>query len=404
MESVTDYAIFFTDTERRVVTWNAGAERILGWTEPEIVGQSAMRIWTPEDRESGQANAEFRQAATGRAVDERWHLKKGDARFWASGILTALRDETGKLRGFCKILRDLTERKCWEEDLKAAHDKQRRVAQTLQQALLLAPPPNAFPGITVHPLYQPASDDALVGGDFFDVFAVEEGRVALVVGDATGKGIEAATFTAETKYALRAFLHEDRHPAKALERLNVFLTDAERFDPRHQGGSFIALSLCVVDTRTGELSCACGGIEPPFVVRAAMHNVMATPAEPADSAAPNRDRETDSARGVLEVVELSECYGPLLGVVPNATYREQRVTLGEGDVLALSTDGLTEARRGGRRREFFGYEGLVVAVCEEIVRTPSLTEAGLAVAARARQFAGGAINDDVCLLLARRRT
>jgi PAS domain S-box-containing protein len=125
MESVTDYAIFFTDCDRRIVTWNTGAQHILGWSEAEIVGQNATIIWTPEDRASGEAERELETAATeGRAEDERWHLKKDGSRFWASGILTALKDEAGNLRGYCKILRDLTERKRAEQRLRSVFDSQ----------------------------------------------------------------------------------------------------------------------------------------------------------------------------------------------------------------------------------------------------------------------------------------
>ena len=378
MEEVTDYAIFFTDAQRRIVTWNAGAERILGWTEAEIVGEYARIIFTPEDRAKGEPEREIGTAeARGRAVNERWHVRKDGSRFWGSGIVTALRDGAGELRGFCKIMRDLTERRRWEEKLRKALDTQSRVADTLQHSLLMVPPPDTFPGITVKPLYESASDDALIGGDFFDVFAAEEGKVALVVGDATGKGLDAATYTAEVKFALRAFLREYPSPAIALKRLNAFLADRERLDPLHLGGSYVALAVCLVDTHTGALSCAWGGIEPPFILR----------------------------KGTGEVVELLACGGPLLGVDAESEYDEQRDSLGDGDVLAMSTDGLTEARRwtqDGQNREFFGYEGLVRSVREEVAGHPaSLGDAGLAVARRARDFAGGSVNDDVCLLLAR---
>jgi serine phosphatase RsbU (regulator of sigma subunit) len=98
-----------------------------------------------------------------------------------------------------------------------------------------------------------------------------------------------------------------------------------------------------------------------------------------------------------------EASGPLLGMHSESEYREQWMSLAVGDVLAMSTDGLTEARRGsGGNREFFGYDGLVRAVREEVERHPtSLGDAEVAVAQRAREFGGGTINDDVCLLLAR---
>jgi PAS domain S-box-containing protein len=105
MENVKDYGIFLLDTEGRVVTWNAGAERILGYKEGEIVGQPFARIFTPEDVEQDQPELELRVAADkGRVEDERWHVRKDGTRFWASGVVTPLWDEDGTLRGFAKML------------------------------------------------------------------------------------------------------------------------------------------------------------------------------------------------------------------------------------------------------------------------------------------------------------
>jgi two-component system CheB/CheR fusion protein len=117
VESITDYAIFTTDTEGRIKTWNAGAERIFGYTEEEAVGQPAGIIFTPEDRASEAPEAEMRQAQhEGRAADERWHMSKRGARFYVSGVMSPLRDSTGALTGFVKVARDLTEQRRAEED------------------------------------------------------------------------------------------------------------------------------------------------------------------------------------------------------------------------------------------------------------------------------------------------
>jgi PAS domain S-box-containing protein len=122
MENVKDYGIFLLDTQGRVVTWNAGAERTLGYKEAEIVGQPFARIFTPEDIDQEQPEHELRTAAEkGRVEDERWHVRKDGSRFWASGVVTPLWDEGGRLRGFAKILRDITERKRTEEELADAN-------------------------------------------------------------------------------------------------------------------------------------------------------------------------------------------------------------------------------------------------------------------------------------------
>jgi len=118
--NVTDFAIFMADTDECIASWNAGAERILGYTEAEAMSQPAAMIFTLEDRQSGAEQEEFRLAReTGRSNDERWHLRKDGSRFWALGILTALYDERGQLRGYAKILRDFTARKQYEDRIEA---------------------------------------------------------------------------------------------------------------------------------------------------------------------------------------------------------------------------------------------------------------------------------------------
>ena len=119
VEGVRDYAIVMTDPESRVVSWNSGAERILGYTGPEILGRDLAIVFTPEDREAGVPAREMRTAvAEGRAIDERWHLRKDGSRFWGSGVLSPLYCEDGRLRGFAKVFRDDSERKHLEEELR----------------------------------------------------------------------------------------------------------------------------------------------------------------------------------------------------------------------------------------------------------------------------------------------
>ena len=116
VESAGEHAIFTTDLEGLVTTWNAGAERVLGHAAEEILGRSAALVFTPEDRAAGRLAEEMRQAlGEGCGDDERWHLRKDGTRFWASGLTMPLRDGAGAVRGFLKILRDRTERRRAEE-------------------------------------------------------------------------------------------------------------------------------------------------------------------------------------------------------------------------------------------------------------------------------------------------
>jgi two-component system CheB/CheR fusion protein len=108
VESATDFAIFSMDLDRRITSWNVGAEMVLGFSEREALGQSADIIFTPEDRERGVPEKEAQQALqTGRSGDERVHLRRSGERFRATGSMSLMRDGGGKAVGFVKIMRDL---------------------------------------------------------------------------------------------------------------------------------------------------------------------------------------------------------------------------------------------------------------------------------------------------------
>ena len=111
IEDIRDYAIFMIDANGIVTDWNQGAQHILGYTEEEIVGRDAGKFFTVEDRSKDVPQKEMETAAiSGRAEDERWHVRKDGSRFWASGVVTPVRDPSGRLIGFSKVMRDMTER------------------------------------------------------------------------------------------------------------------------------------------------------------------------------------------------------------------------------------------------------------------------------------------------------
>jgi PAS domain S-box-containing protein len=106
IESASDFAIYTIDQSGTTTSWNTGAERLFGFTESEMLGNSGDVIFTPEDLDAGAPEAERQRASTnGRALDERWHQRKDGSRFWASGLLMPLRDGAG----YVKIARDRTE-------------------------------------------------------------------------------------------------------------------------------------------------------------------------------------------------------------------------------------------------------------------------------------------------------
>ena len=118
VEGVHDYAIFMLDTDGIVVTWNSGAERMKGYSSEEILGQHFSRFYPAEDLEAGKPAKELRTAIErDRVEDEGWRVRKDGSLFWASVVITALRDPAGVLQGFAKVTRDFTERRRFEERL-----------------------------------------------------------------------------------------------------------------------------------------------------------------------------------------------------------------------------------------------------------------------------------------------
>ena len=138
VEAAKDYAIFMVDAKGIVTTWNEGAERLFGYEEGEILGENASVLFTPEDRRSDRPERELETAkAEGRAEDERWHMRKDESRFWASGFVRPVREEEGDLIGFSKVARDLTERKRAEEAVEEARQAEReRLARDLHDLVL----------------------------------------------------------------------------------------------------------------------------------------------------------------------------------------------------------------------------------------------------------------------------
>jgi len=137
VESVKDFAIFTVDPQGRIVSWNAGAEQLFGYPEPEVLGEHLAILFTPEDRAGGIPEQEIATAsAKGRASDERWHFRKDGSRFFASGVLAPIFDEENRLRGFTKIARDVTQRKQSEEAVREAAVRLKAIVDTAADGII----------------------------------------------------------------------------------------------------------------------------------------------------------------------------------------------------------------------------------------------------------------------------
>ncbi|QEH38408.1 Aerobic respiration control sensor protein ArcB [Aquisphaera giovannonii] len=134
VESAAEYAIFATDQGGRIVSWNTGAERILGYSESEILGQDARILFTPEDRARRAPEQEMeRAAAEGRAANERWHVRKDGSRFWGSGLTMPLMEGPSNAPGFVKIFRDKTEQRRALEAQRESEDRYRLLFNSIDE-------------------------------------------------------------------------------------------------------------------------------------------------------------------------------------------------------------------------------------------------------------------------------
>lgn len=232
----------------------------------------------------------------------------------------------------------------------AEHD----LAETLQSSLLILP--ERVPGVVFEHLYHSAAEAARVGGDFYDVFELEHGRLGIVIGDVSGKGVDAAALTMVTRNAIRAYAYEGASPARTLAKVNEMVLRMS--DP----SSFVTALFGVLDPARRDLVyCAAG--HPPGLVR-------------------RRD-------GRLEATASSS---PFLGAFDSLEFVDESALLGSGDILFLYTDGVLEARRGDR--ELFGEERLFEALSGASTPVRAVTE----VFERLTAFAGGELSDDVALL------
>lgn len=148
MESATDFAIITMDADRRIERWSSGASLLFGYTEEEVIGQLADLIFTDEDRAAGAPEQEMETAKnTGRAADERWHQRKDGSRFYMSGYMRPI--DNGKLTGYVKVARDMTQQKLFTEELSRLVAERTRELQQSNESL------QQFATIAAHDLQEP---------------------------------------------------------------------------------------------------------------------------------------------------------------------------------------------------------------------------------------------------------
>jgi sigma-B regulation protein RsbU (phosphoserine phosphatase) len=263
------------------------------------------------------------------------------------------------------VLFDATERRRYERELVAARERaeaseQRAtaLARTLQESFLPAAMP-ALPGFDVAGAYRPAGDGSEVGGDFYDVFAVDRDRWALVLGDVCGKGEAAAVLTALARYTLRAEAARSAQPSAVLGAVHAALL-------RSHPDRFCTALLAVVEhAATGAtMTLASGGHHLPLVIR---------------------------ADGAVESVGR---HGTIIGMLDEPDIADVRVDLAAAEVVVMYTDGVTEARRDGRFYPPDALRSLLASARDEDVQAIADRVVGDALA-----FQDGDAADDIAVLV-----
>ena len=132
LESITDYAIFKLDAEGFIRSWSPGAAEMTGYTTEEIIGRHLTSLYSADDIAHGQPMDGLRLAAAlGKFADEGWRIRKDGSRFWGCVLVTPLRNSSGKLIGFSRVLRDETERRITEQKLRQSEDRFRSLVESM---------------------------------------------------------------------------------------------------------------------------------------------------------------------------------------------------------------------------------------------------------------------------------
>lgn len=369
----TNEGVYGVDLSGQFTFVNPASARMLGFTSEQAIGNNGHAL-IHHTRQDGEPYPEsecpvYHAMRTGESAyienDVFW---RADGTSFPVAYSAAPILENGTVLGAVVTFADISERKVLERERERIAERERNIAQQLQAALTPSIPDQTS-GMALAKYYKAALEEAGVGGDFYDVFPVDKGCTALVVGDLSGKGLAAATQVATVRNMLRYALYRARTIAGALEGLNSLLAEQELLT------GFATLFVATYDSMGRILTYVNCGQEPALVRRAAGGSV-----------------------------ELLPPTGPVLGTFEGAIFEERKMTLEPGDVLAVFTDGLTEVGRS--RREMLDIDGVAALLGQatfseetgSAVTMAELVAQSLILGVDAAA-ADGVSRDDVCLLV-----
>jgi PAS domain S-box-containing protein len=335
-------AIAIMDLDEKVVSWNPAAERLFGYSQKQAIGRSIDDLLAGTPEMHAEVLDYTRQVAGDSRVAAVTRRSRKDGTLVDVELLAVPVNIGGNQVGTYAMYHDITKLKRIEgevrqlnkeleervaertEQLESAMAKQHEVAQErerIEQELRVARMiqhtllPKSLPEVEGHEIavyYQPARE---VGGDFYDFLRLPDGRLGLIVGDVSGKGVPAAIVMAITRTLLRAAYHLGS-PGEILKQVN------DNLFPDIPPNMFVTCLAALLDSRTGRLQYANAGHDPPFLRHA-------------------------SSVGKLRAT------GMPLGLMPDMSYEQKEVTLQPGESILLYSDGLLEAH--SLREEMFGF-------------------------------------------------
>lgn len=267
-----------------------------------------------------------------------------------------LRDAEGKITAAVASITDIGEL------VKLRHDLERHIS-LLQRALTPSETPSLVEDFAIATIYVPAFSGE-IGGDFYDIFRTENGKLGILIGDVSGKGIQAASLAATSRSTVHAFAYEMASPGEVLTHANSVL-----YTQQIDIGSFVTMSLAILDPTTGEICYASAGHPPGLIYR--------------------------SATGDIEALEFGQ---PPIGLVENMTFTESSGRLCPGDRVAFFTDGISEARKG---TDMLGIDGIAEMIQKNHTLSPDDLVQALYTAAD--EWSEHHITDDTAIIVVERQ-
>jgi PAS domain S-box-containing protein len=343
-------ALIIIGPKGNLLSVNNALLEMLGYSEDELLGKYAVVLWA-DDAKIRPLLDRLLIKGIGFKNQEGRFLKKTGETVDVLVSTSVVRDQADQLAGVIAIATDVTELKHAEEA--------RGIADYLQEVLLKLP--KKLPGIDFGHLYRSATEAAHVGGDFLDLFELSNNRIGVVVGDVSGKGLEASALTSLVKDTIKAYSHLSESPAFIMRKTNEIVVKVS------DELTFASVFFGIINTRS-RVMIYCNAGHPPGIIK--------------------------SAAGVKQL----EPTAMIIGAIAPTDFEERAIDLSAGDLLVLYTDGVLEARRAG---ELFGEKRLIELVgrtkIKDVRKFPQL------VFDKIEKFAQGKLSDDTVVLAIRLR-